>query len=136
MSQAMAHHRVLTAYLRPDPTKDRTYTQHRDNKIVASATSFCDAFKPWASRSQDQRARFDSLVNILRSATDVGIHLFAQPTSYEYQWQATDGKRLSSPRISSMSTIIVLPAFVRVTDDSGKRLERAQIVLPAVSVAT
>lgn len=130
-SQAFSQYRVLAAYLRPDPATDNGYLQQRDSAIYATAKTSCNAFRPWASHGQSDEARFNNLVEIMRGAADVGIVIFAQPASYSYRWRTAENGKSSNGRVGR--TIVVLPAFVKITDDAGNRLSKPQNVVREVS---
>jgi len=126
VKEATSRWRVLTAYLRPETTTDHTYTQTRDAAIHTAASAFCNAFAPWTSAAGNNgNDRLQNLLEIMRSATDAGILVFAQPSEFEYRWtlpaEARSGRR-----------VVVTPAFVKVSDEYAKPLERSQIMVHQV----
>lgn len=70
----------------------------------------------------------------MRSAAEVGIVVFSQPATYEYQWKDDDAGS-GNGRASRGNNVVVLPAFVKVTDDIGNKLERPYVVVRASSAA-
>jgi hypothetical protein len=113
----------LSSYLRPNITDDPAYIRQRDAAIVASAQAFCDTFSPWASSSQSDATRTQNLIEIMRSASEAGILIFAQPSTFKYRWS------LPSEARGKRSTVVT-PAFVKVTDNNARPLSHPQTMVP------
>lgn len=113
----------MTAYLRPDPTKDATYITQRDRQINGTVQSFAKAFAPWKSTGYKDVERARSLSAILEDAANLGIFLFSQPSTLKFHWPASS--EVGSGRI------VVSPALLKVTDERGQDLVEAQIMVDA-----
>lgn len=120
----MSRWRVITAYLRPDPTKDAAYIAQRDRKINGTAESFAKAFAPWKSTGYKDEERARSLSAILEDAANLGIFLFSQPSTMKFQWPAAGEVRSEG--------IAILPALLKTTDEKGRDLEEARIMVDQV----
>ncbi|OQV00390.1 hypothetical protein CLAIMM_05891 [Cladophialophora immunda] len=116
-AQALAHWRVLSAYLRQEPQHDEEYLTERDQRINAAAEKLCVAFEPWA-RSADN-TRFRSMVGIMQRASDLGVMLFSQPASFRWQWEASN--RGGVPQ-NGPGKVAVLPGLYKVTDEEARSL--------------
>ena len=119
--------RVMTAYLRPDPTKDTAYLAQRDRQIDDTVRAFAKAFAPWKHTDYKDEERARSLAAILEDAANMGILLFAQPSTLQFLWP-------SSTEVGS-GRIAVSPALVKMTDEKGQGLTSPQVVVEKV-VAT
>lgn len=113
--------RLLTAYLRANPSQDPDYIAERDQKIGVATQTFSRAFRPWwnAKYSEEQRAR--SLSTILQSAADLGIWMFSQAFELQFEWPKQEATKL-----------VVLPALLKTTDERGRDLTKPQVILRAV----
>jgi hypothetical protein len=121
-NQALSQWRVLSGYLRPTPKNDQTYLSQRDANVTAAATAFNDAFTPWARSAYSDSARRQNVAEIFKSAADVGILIFSQPSSFAYQWHAAKENR-------SGSSLVVTPAFLKVADENANLLDRPQTMI-------
>jgi hypothetical protein len=117
---------VLSYYLWPNAADEQTYIRQRDFAIATTAETFCKAFSPLASRSDDGAARGQNLVEVMKSAADTGILIFSQPSTFKYRWSVPADAR-SSPKV------VVTPAFVKVADDNGQPLDRPQTMIQQVT---
>ena len=118
--------RVMTAYLRPDPTKDAAYLAQRDTQINDTVRSFAKAFAPWKNIDYKDEERARSLSAILEEAANVGILLFAQPSTLQFLWP-------SSSEVGS-GRIAVSPALVKTTNEKGQGLTSPQPMVEQVIV--
>ena len=132
--QALSRWRVLSAYLRPTPRTDASYLSARDAIITQCADVFCGAFAPWAigSRRDTYGPRHQNLIEVMKAASDTGILLFAQPSTFTYRWTApsTGGTGRGA---GAGGRIVVTPALVKVADENAVVLERG---LELVTVVT
>lgn len=120
----MSRWRVMTAYLRPDPIKDTSYIAQRDTKINDTVQSFAKAFAPWKSTGYKDEERARSLSAILGDAATLGIFLFSQPSTLQFLWPASN-------RVGQ-GKIVVSPALVKTTDEKGRDLVEAQVMVDNV----
>lgn len=120
----MSRWRVMTAYLRPDPTKDAAYIVQRDRQVSDTVHSFAKAFAPWKSTGYKDEERARSLSAILEDAADLGIFLFSQPSTLEFHW----------PPASEVGPgrVAVSPALVKTSDEKGHDLVEAQVMVNKV----
>ena len=129
-AQALSRWRVLSAYLRPLARDDHAYLTARDAAISSTATALCIAFQPWATSADANAVRLGHLVNIMKSASDAGMLLFAQPASFRYRWKPTGDR----DRDVKAGWVVVLPGFLKVAGEDGKELGRQQeMIRPVVA---
>jgi hypothetical protein len=101
----------------------------RDASIAAAADLFCLAFAPWQTNPKDLEARRRHLIDVMKSAADTGILIFSQLSRYEFRWTVpSERDRRGLPRI------VVLPGFVKLSDERAKDLpgQGQELVAPAV----
>ncbi len=120
----MSRWRVLTAYLRQDPAQDLVYIAQRDHRIEEYVEIFMRAFAPWKDLKHEDTARIRSLSAIIKSAADLGIFLFSQPSDLQFCW----------PQKSEVgaSQIMVTPSLIKTTNERGQALVEPQVMLKAV----
>lgn len=109
---------MLTAYLRSDPAEDNAYILQRDTIIDDTVHNVSLAFAPWKSPNNAGEARARNLTEIMKSAAALGIRIFSQPSMFEFDW---------GPReTASSKTIVIAPALIKVRDECGSVLYKAQ----------
>ena len=120
----MSRWRVLTAYIRPTPSQDSSYIAQRDHRIQETVQEFSRAFAPWKNLKYHDGDRTRSLSAILKSAADVGIWMFSQPSSLQFRW----------PTYSEVGAnrIAAIPALIKLTDEKGRKLREPHVMLQAV----
>jgi hypothetical protein len=111
-TQALSSWRVLTAYLGPEPEHDQRYQDERDHSIINAAQQVCQAFGLWARDTDDNRVQ--SLVSIMKRASELGITLFSQPSAFEWQWHGNS---------HDSTKIVVLPGLYKTTDKDAQPIE-------------
>lgn len=111
---------MLTTYLRPLPSDDTSYISQRDQAINEAVHKFCRAFTPWKKAEHNDETRARSLTEILKGAAELGIWLFSQPCTFEFRWPNTD---------EVGAKVVVGPEVVKMTDEEGQRLGKAQQVM-------
>jgi hypothetical protein len=101
------------------------YIQQRDSAITAGVETFCNAFSPWASENNKGAVRAENLAQIMRDAADTGVLIFSQPATFRFLWDLSkDGQR--------RGRVVVTPAFVKVTGDDARALDRPHTVIQQV----
>jgi hypothetical protein len=126
--------RVLAAYLRAPPPNDRAYLSQRDKRISTIAEAFNTTFQPWAQLKQPPDARRGHLHEIMKSASETGVLLFTQSSTFRYEWEMPEGR--SGGGVGGLR-IVVLPGFVKVSNESAKVLDRPQVLIgPTVESLT
>ncbi|EMC95982.1 hypothetical protein BAUCODRAFT_511620 [Baudoinia panamericana UAMH 10762] len=123
--QAISKWRQLTAFLHPQPYNERAFSTWRDKAIIAHAERFEAAFRPW--QADMQPSAHEDVLHIMRSAADVAVLLFSQPSGYVFRWQAVSGQS------GSNANIVVIPDFIKVTDESGMSLSVPQTMVKMVA---
>lgn len=78
-----------------------------------------EAFSPWEKGKRNVGNRKESLRSILRSASEAGVMLFAQPSTFVFDWSTREG------------TITVSPAFVKRLDESAHPLDKPETLVAA-----
>ncbi len=122
--EVLARWRVLSAYLRPNPVEDSTYISRRDRTISEALQAFSRAFAPWQNPKYRDEDRVRSLTEIMKSAADLGIWLFSQPSTFKFHW--------GTPENIEAHTIVVAPALLKVADESAQSLSKAQVMIEMV----
>ena len=120
----MSKWRVLTAYLRPSPSQDSEYILQRDHRISECVHVCAQAFEPWRDLKYTNKEQIQSLSAIFKSASELGITLFAQPTDVQFRWP--DKSEVGPNRVA------VAPALVKKTDEGGRALDRVQVMFEAI----
>lgn len=113
----------MTAYIRPDPSSDRTYIADRDRKIAQSVQNFMQAFAPWMNTKYNEQDRAQALTAIFQEAAELGIFLLSQPSELVFQWPREN--HLDPGRLA------ITPALVKLTDEYGQILGQAQVLVGA-----
>lgn len=120
----MSRWRVLTAYLRPAPSQDTVYIAQRNDRIQETVELFSRAFAPWRNLKHEDKVRNQSLSAILRSAADLGIFMFSQPSDLRFHWPKQSGV--------GANRVVVAPSLIKMTDEKGQALAESQVMLKAV----
>ena len=84
--------------------------------------TFSTAFKPWQSNSHNDEKRTANLAEVLQNAAETGIKLFSQASSFEFDWRG----ETSDP---GANRVTVSPAVLKVQDNQGKQISRAQVMV-------
>jgi len=115
----------LTAYLRPSPSQDPEYFAERDRRISEYVRAFSRDFASWRNLKYKDEDRARSLSAIFRSAAELGIWVFSQPTDLQFRW----------PEKSEMGPdrVAVTPALIKMTDEMGQALRKPQVILEAMT---
>lgn len=123
--EAFARWRVLSAYVRPTPAEDINYISHRDRVISEVVQTFSITFGPWQNRRFREGDRVRSLTEILKSAADLGIWLFSQPSTFQFQWGAAEK--------SGSNIVVIGPALVKVANERAQPLSKAQVMVEMIT---
>ncbi|KAF2689580.1 hypothetical protein K458DRAFT_413851 [Lentithecium fluviatile CBS 122367] len=99
--------------------------QSCQSDIREAAEHFALTFFPWANPAYHEKEKDEELVRIISEALDVSIWLYGQPYLYEFVWEGV-GRRGT----------VVAPGLARLTDGSGRILERPQILLEPTVAAS
>lgn len=121
--QCLSQWRVLSAFLHPNPSSDPVYTADRDRKIADMSQKVLGAFSAWMKTKYNEPDRVRSLGVILNEVAELGTFLFSQPSEIRFQW----------PELST-SRLAVTPALVKTTDEYGRKLAQAQVLVSATVV--
>jgi len=117
--QAFSQWRMLTAFLHPDPRVNEDFRKHLDVKLDQGVRVLTDAFSPWENRPSSVANRNESLRKILQLSNDTGVMLFAQPSTFVFEWSDKKG------------SVTVTPTLVKKLDEFAKPLPNAEILVPA-----
>lgn len=121
-SQAFSQWRVLTAFLHPDSRADQASKKHLNVKIDLGVRALTDAFAPWDIPGRSITNRNESLRRILQLASDAGLMLFAQPSTFVFNWSSRQG------------TVTVSPALVKRLDEAAELLPSPVVLIAAKRV--
>ena len=84
--------------------------------INSAAAAFSGAFTPWAKPTYSESARRNNVAEIFKAGAETGVLVFAQPSSYQFQWAGPQGAQ------SAGGELVVVPAFVKVADENAEPL--------------
>lgn len=113
--EALAKYRGMTAYMQPDPSTNRSYLQKREANIRLAAETFTSAFERWTKDpAGDAGSYLQNLLEIMRSAAELGVFVFAQPATFDFQWPEP------ARTTHQGQAVVTLPAFVKVTNDKSR----------------
>ena len=110
--------------------------------INSSATAFSRAFAPWKVAKYADEDRVRSLCEIMKSAAELGVWLFAQPCTYEFRWAGLEDEKVgvgaqkrttTTMTTTTMTTMVIAPALVKVGDERGRRLGEGQVMVEWVT---
>ena len=90
----MSRWRVLSAYLRPNPSENTLYTAHRDRQITELTRLFSRSLAAWKNPKYNDDDRMRHLSAVMIEATDLGFWLFSQPSGFEFRWSRYEEKCL------------------------------------------
>ena len=125
LNESMSRWRVLTADLRLPPSEDPAYMSQRDHRIEKLVEKWSRAFAPWRNSKYKDEDQMRSLSAIWRSAAELGVWIFSQPSSFQFQWPEQRDLRTHQ--------ITVTPALIKTTDEKGHALKQPQVILEAVN---
>lgn len=129
MLQGYDYWRVLTAHLfYPQSAKssnDRDSPRLNGKPVSDALTS---AFSLWLKAGASSAAAEEHLQSVLRAASETGLLIMAQPSSFKFEW---DILRQSNKE----SHIVVLPAFVKTADEHGEELAQRQVLVKPMTEA-
>ena len=114
---------MLTGFLRPDPKTDQEFKRDLDVKIDQAVRALTEAFSPWDLPGKSNANRIESLRKILYQASDAGIVLFTQPSTFMFDWSSKDR--------GQDRTVVITPAFVKRLDEFAEPLHSAQVLIQA-----
>ena len=88
-----------------------------------------------AKYADEDRVR--SLCEIMKSAAELGVWLFAQPCTYEFRWAGLEDEKVGvgaqKRTTTTMTTMVIAPALVKVGDERGRRLGEGQVMVEWVT---
>lgn len=88
-------------------------------KIDHGVRALIDAFSPWEKYNRSTGNRSEGLRSILQAANEAGVLLFAQPSTFVFDWSTRDG------------TITVFPSLVKRLDELGNPLAKPDTLIAA-----
>lgn len=120
--QCISRWRVLSAYLRPDPSENTVYIAHRNRQVTELTQLFSRSLTAWKNPKYNDDERMRHLSAIIIEAVDLGICLFSLPTGFEFRWSRNEENKIE-----------IAPALVKVTDERGHKLAESQVVVTATT---
>ena len=102
---------------------DESYRGELGLKVKSSVLIIDEAFSPWQIAGKNRSDRMESLRRILFQAADAGIMLFAQPSTFTFDWLNRDR--------SDGRNVVVSPALIERLDETGEALRQEQVLLKA-----
>lgn len=73
-------------------------------------------------------SRRDNLVNIMKSAAETGMLLFAQPSTFRWRWNTSGGKTSGRVRV------VLLPGLEKVRDENANEVRPVELVRSVTGV--
>jgi hypothetical protein len=110
---------MLTAFLYPDPKADQGFKKDLDTKIDQGVRALTEAFSPWNLDRRSVANRNESLRKILDLSYEAGVVLFAQPSTFAFDWSNKEG------------SVTVSPALVKRLNEFAEPLPDAPILIAA-----
>lgn len=128
MLQAYDYWRVLTAHL-IYPQSSKTSVAKQNIRINSKPVSdaLLNAFEPWLKSSNDKAAAEDHLKSVLHTASETGLLIMSQRSSFVFNWDRPDESR--GPPSHVANSVVVMPAFEKTADEHGDALSRHQILV-------
>ena len=121
--QAFSQWRMLTGFLHPDLRADQEFRRGLDMKIAHAVRALTEAFSPWEVPGQSNANRAESLRVILHQASEAGILLFTQPSTFMFDWSSKDS--------AQDHILVITPAFVKRLNESAEPLPSVQVLIRA-----
>lgn len=100
---------------------DYAFQQALSTKIETDSLVIVDAFSPWEKLGKSRSDLLASLRQILHSGADAGILLFAQPSTFSFDWTV--------PLNAQARAVTITPAFVKTYDEKGQPLRPVQVLV-------
>ncbi|KAK5115754.1 hypothetical protein LTR62_000843 [Meristemomyces frigidus] len=110
--QAFSQWRLLTSFLYTGTPEKQGVQSSSDGRIDQAIKLFALAYSPWKLRGKNHANRDASLRSIMKQTSTAGRELFAQRSTYAFDWRAPDSDR--------GSCVVVMPAFVRRLDEHAE----------------
>ena len=118
----MSRWRVLSAYLRPNPTENTLYTAHRDRQTTELTQLISRLLAAWRKPKHNDEDSVRHLSAVIVETADLGVWLFSQPSEFEFRWSR-----------HGENEIEIAPALVKMTDEKGHKLAESQVVVKATT---
>jgi hypothetical protein len=97
----------------------------RDAHITALADTICRTFEPWAMSRDNFASRRDNMINIMKAASETGVLLFSQPSTFRWRWNAPGSK-------NGRVRVVLLPGLDKTRDENANELQRPLELLKPV----
>lgn len=110
---------MLTGFLHLPPESDREFRKQLDVNIDQAVQMMTQAFFPWEARGINVADRNASLRKILEQASDLGILLFVQHSTFAFDWSSKD------------QSVTIYPALVKKGDEYGNPSDFASVLVAA-----
>ena len=128
VQQAYSQWRLLNAYLNPQPEKDKTYQQRREQAAREISEQLSTTFALWQGPKENLEGLKQHEKSLVVRAGDVGCLIMSQPSAYDFRWNASHS--------TSGRSFVVFPGFTKTMDERGRPLEQQQsLVSPVISRA-
>ena len=114
---------MLTGFLHPDLRADREFRRGLDVKVDHAVRALTEAFAPWDVPGKNASDRAANLRTILHQASEAGILLFTQPSTFLFDW--------SSKGVGQDQILIISPALIKRLDESANPLSSMQVLIRA-----
>ena len=100
--------------------------------VAASSKGECAdtlsiAFAPWAKSAGDGIPAQDHLLSILKSASETGLLIMSQPSSFAFEWDTLGGT--ANGTSPAGNDVVVLPAFEKTADEWANDLPHRQVLV-------
>jgi hypothetical protein len=109
----------LTAFLRTEPIAMRKSKPLPNVKIDQGVRELSNAMSPWNRDGANAKNRDDNLRIILQSASDAALLIFAQPSTFMFDWSNKHG------------AVTISPSLVKRLDEFAKPLSSPPVLIHA-----
>lgn len=95
------------------------------NASMAIIKSVTAAFSHWETKPTEGPSAAENLAQIIDVARGVSATIMSQASSFDWRWRLSPRQHGTEP----LDHFVVYPGFVKITDDKGRTLERAQTLV-------
>lgn len=108
---------------------DSSYLKARDDIIETIITEFERTFSSWLDEQELPEQRLSNFFTLLQETANLGILLFSQPSTFEFNWQVLD----PSP---SEIDIPIAPRMLKISDENALEIRPNQHMVRIKRVRT
>lgn len=107
------------ANTRSNPNHDQQYVLQRNQIVGEAVRQIEQAFQPWVRGDSSKRS--SALNGVIIHLSELGVKLFSQPSTFEWQWGRSNSRSTLAIDPGS-NEIVVLPGLDKTTDQRTELL--------------